>query len=38
MAKIALGWPLYAAAVAVMGLILVRGRTPLSPEPRAVDA
>jgi hypothetical protein len=37
-AKIALGWPLYAVAVAVMGLILVRGRTPLTPGPSAVDA
>ena len=29
-AKIALGWPAYLCAVAVMGLILVRGRTPLT--------
>jgi hypothetical protein len=28
-AKIVLSWPLYAVAIAVMGLILVRGRTPL---------
>jgi hypothetical protein len=34
-AKIVLSWPLYAAAVALMGLILVRGRTPL--EPSAAD-
>lgn len=31
-AKIVLSWPLYAAAVALMGLILVRGRTPLEPS------
>lgn len=31
-AKVALSWPLYAAAVALMGLILVRGRTPLEPQ------
>ena len=31
-AKVALGWPLYVAAIAIMGLILVRGRTPLSTE------
>ena len=30
-AKIALGWPAYLAAVAVMGMMLVRGRTPLTP-------
>jgi len=28
-AKIALGWPAYLAAIAVMGLILVRGATPV---------
>lgn len=28
-AKIALGWPLYLAAMAVIGAILVKGRTPL---------
>ncbi|GMA19503.1 DUF3159 domain-containing protein [Arsenicicoccus piscis] len=27
-AKIVLGWPLYLAAVGLMGAILVRGRTP----------
>lgn len=33
-AKITLGWPAYLCAVAVMGMILVRGRTPLTaPEP-----
>jgi hypothetical protein len=32
-AKIALGWPLYLAAIGVMGLILVRGRTPLDATP-----
>jgi Protein of unknown function (DUF3159) len=31
-AKVVLSWPLYAAAVALMGLILVRGRTPLEPQ------
>ena len=37
-AKIVLSWPLYAAAVAVMGLILVRGRTPLeSPAEPVTD-
>jgi len=29
-AKIALGWPAYLCALAVMGMILVRGRTPLT--------
>jgi len=29
-AKITLGWPAYLCAVAVMGMILVRGRTPLT--------
>ena len=28
-AKIALGWPLYLVAVAGMGALLLRGRTPL---------
>ena len=33
--KIALGWPAYLVALAIMGLILVRGKTPLTrPEPR----
>jgi hypothetical protein len=31
-AKIALGWPAYLVALAVMGMILVRGETPLSPS------
>lgn len=31
-AKVALGWPLWAAAVAVMGLMLVGGHTPIDPE------
>jgi hypothetical protein len=30
-AKIALGWPAYLCALAIMGLILVRGKTPLAP-------
>jgi hypothetical protein len=35
-AKIALGWPAYLAALAIMGMILVRGKTPLAPaEPPA---
>lgn len=32
-AKIVLGWPLWAAVVAVMGAILVRGNTPYVPLP-----
>lgn len=35
-AKIALGWPLWVAGVAVMGMLLVRGRTPLD-TPEASD-
>jgi hypothetical protein len=31
-AKIALGWPAYLCALAVMGMILVRGQTPLAPS------
>ena len=35
-AKIALGWPAFLVALAVMGMILVRGKTPLTPaEPPA---
>ncbi|MBC7560283.1 MAG: DUF3159 domain-containing protein [Dermatophilaceae bacterium] len=34
-AKVALGWPAYLCALAVMGMILVRGKTPLSPSERA---
>jgi len=37
-AKIVLGWPAYLGAVAVMGLILVRGSTPAAPVPAAADA
>jgi len=34
-AKIALGWPAYLCALAIMGVILVRGKTPLgAAEPR----
>jgi len=29
-AKIALGWPAYLCAVAIMGVLLVRGKTPLT--------
>jgi hypothetical protein len=41
--KVALGWPLYLVAVAVMGAVLLRGRTPLdlgehaSSEPSPAD-
>jgi Protein of unknown function (DUF3159) len=31
--KIALGWPAYLCAVAIMGMMLVRGRTPLTAPP-----
>ena len=31
-ASIALGWPLWAAAVAIMGAMLARGHTPLEHE------
>jgi hypothetical protein len=35
-AKITLGWPAYLCALAVMGMMLVRGKTPLTaPEPPA---
>ena len=30
-AKIVLGWPAYLVAVAIMGMMLVRGKTPLTP-------
>jgi hypothetical protein len=30
--KVALGWPLYLVAVAVMGAVLLRGRTPLDAD------
>jgi hypothetical protein len=30
-AKIALGWPAYLGALAIMGMILIRGKTPLTP-------
>ena len=32
-ASIVLGWPLWAAAVALMGAMLARGRTPLEAAP-----
>lgn len=32
-AKVALGWPAYLCALAVMGMILVRGKTPLAASP-----
>jgi len=31
-AKIVLGWPLYLLAVAAMGAVLLKGRTPLDPQ------
>jgi hypothetical protein len=31
-AKIALGWPAYLCALAIMGMILVRGKTALVPS------
>ncbi len=34
-AKVVLGWPLYLLAVAAMGAVLLRGRTPLEPEDAA---
>jgi hypothetical protein len=37
-AKIVLGWPAYLAAVAVMGLVLMRGRTAPAPLPVEADA
>jgi hypothetical protein len=33
-AKVALGWPAYLCALAIMGMILVRGKTPLTPTER----
>ncbi len=33
-AKVALGWPAYLLAVAAMGAVLLRGRTPLDPQDR----
>ena len=35
-ATVVLGWPLGAATLLVMGLVLSRGRTPLQPEPAGV--
>jgi hypothetical protein len=37
-AKIALGWPAYLCAVAVMGMLLVRGKTPLTPPEEPKDS
>ncbi|GAB3592678.1 DUF3159 domain-containing protein [Angustibacter peucedani] len=34
-AKVVLGWPLYLLAVAAMGAVLLRGRTPLDPQDQA---
>ncbi len=36
-AKIVLGWPLWAAVVAVMGWLLVEGKTPYVPVPTTVS-
>jgi hypothetical protein len=33
-AKVALGWPAYLCALAIMGAILVKGKTPLTPTER----
>jgi preprotein translocase subunit SecG len=35
--KVALGWPLYLVAVAVMGAVLLRGRTPLDLDEQAAS-
>lgn len=37
-AKIALGWPAYLCAVAVMGMLLVRGKTPLTAPEEPKDS
>jgi hypothetical protein len=37
-AKIALGWPAYLCALAIMGMILVRGKTPLAPVEASASA
>lgn len=37
-AKVVLGWPAYLGALAVMGMILVRGKTPLSPDEAPASA
>jgi len=35
-AKIALGWPAYLCALAIMAMMLMRGKTPIaSPKPPA---
>lgn len=36
-AKLVLGWPLYLLAVAAMGALLLRGRTPLHPDDEHPD-
>lgn len=36
-AKVALGWPAYLCALAIMGMILVRGKTPLAPAEVPAD-
>jgi len=37
-AKIALGWPAYLCAVAVMGMLLMRGKTPLTAPEKPEDS
>ena len=37
-AKVALGWPAYLCALAIMGMILVRGKTPLQPAEATAQA
>ena len=36
--KVALGWPAYLCALAIMGMILVRGKTPLAPAEAQTSA
>jgi pheromone shutdown protein TraB len=36
-AKIALGWPLFAGALALMLAVLARGHTPVAPQPSRAD-
>lgn len=36
-AKVVLGWPLWAGAVAVMGTMLVKGHTPIDPDDELVQ-
>ena len=36
-AKVALGWPLWVGAVAVMGAMLMKGHTPIDPDDELVQ-